>query len=207
MKSLQLGLVAISLGVLGMTACGGATGDGDTGDGDGDTTTGDGDGDIVGDGDGDIVGDGDGDIVGDGDGDIVGDGDGDSVTCTDLYAYGLNVVLVGGAFPPPPEQSGDPVEPEGAAPPVGIVPPDDQIPVPVQPCEATVVAVDGDYSEVLSCSTGYPNPDDCSCSGAGERAGTYTVTATWGHLTETQDVIVTADECHVQAQSLTFFGM
>ena len=193
---------------------GDVAGDGDvTGDGDGDVAgdgdvTGDGDGDVV--GDGDIVGDGDGDIVGDGDGDIVGDGDGDTVSCTDNLVWGLSVVAVGGAYPPPPELGEDQDVPEDEAPPLRpeqLVPPDeDLIPVPIQECEVTVIAVDGDYSEELECYPGFPTDVDCTCSGASERVGSYTVTATWGHLSETQQVTVTADECHVVSQRLTFFG-
>jgi hypothetical protein len=174
--------------LMSMVACGGSATD--SGDGDGDRT---GDGDLTGDGDGDIVGDGD---VGDGDvgdGDV-GDGDvgdGDGVVCTDLYAYGLNVTVVGGANDPGVSNL--------------ILPPDDGDLVPVALCYATVVATDGDYKETLSC---YSNDGvNCQCQGAGERPGSYTVTATLGDMVEEQEVVVTADECHVMPESLTFFAV
>jgi hypothetical protein len=69
-------------------------------------------------------------------------------------------------------------------------------------CEATVVAVDGDYTETLECEV---RGEDCECTGAGERSGTYTVTATLGEQVESETAKVTADKCHVTTQNITFF--
>lgn len=167
--------------LLAMTACGGAA-----------TTAEDADSDSGGDGDGDgdTSGDGDGDLSGDGDGDVVGDGDGDGdVVCDDRYAYGITAVVVGGGA-------------DGGGGQNRILPPDDGAPVPVPTCLSTVVAVDGDYMETLEC---YSTGVDCECYGAGERPGTYTVTATLGELSEQQTAVVESDGCHVQAVPLTFF--
>lgn len=197
-KQSRFGLVMVGISsalLLSMVACGGSATD--AGDGDGDST---GDGDATGDGDGD-VGDGDGD-VGDGDGDIgdgdgstggaIGDGDGDGPVCTDVYAYGLSVTVVGGA-----------IDPGGIN--QLILPPGDGDLAPVAWCYATVVATDGDYEEMLDCYS--YNGVDCQCHGAGERPGAYTVTATLGDMVEEQNVVVTADECHVISESLTFFAV
>jgi hypothetical protein len=147
-----------------------------------------------------VVGDGDGDVSGDGD--VAGDGDGDGdIACTDIYAYGLNVVVVGGAYPPPPgaERLLPPEEGEGGSTGKPL------IPVPVSLCDSTVTAQDGAYFENLQCNPGSPTEADCTCWGAGERPGTYVVTAQWGTLTENQEITVTADECHVIGESLIFF--
>jgi hypothetical protein len=72
----------------------------------------------------------------------------------------------------------------------------------VDECAATVVAVDGDYRETLEC---FVQGRDCQCFGAGERAGEYSVTATWGDQAETQRATVTGGDCHVSGVSLTFF--
>lgn len=219
-----VGLLSTSLWA---TACGGTASDheSNTGDGDGDVAgdgdTG-GDGDVVGVGgtlgDGDVGGDGDGAGVGgsQGDGDVGGDGDvvgvgGSGIVCTDVYLYGLNVVLIGAAYPPPPDGNGADTEPAPGAPvpPEGdpIVPPPSEVPdpVPALPCEGSVAAVDGDYVETLACQAGTPRDMDCTCFGAGERPGTYAVTATWGNVTETQNVTLGFDGCHVMAQNLIFF--
>lgn len=72
---------------------------------------------------------------------------------------------------------------------------------PLENCDATVVAVDGDYTERLT-----PVPWDegvgCHFVGAQERAGTYTVTATLnGYLPQSvADVEVAEDACHVQTR-------
>lgn len=68
-------------------------------------------------------------------------------------------------------------------------------------CQGQVTIQDGAYTEQLQCGTVGAN---CDCYGAGERAGTYTVTATRGSI-ETQTVTVESDECHVKTQTLTFF--
>lgn len=188
--ALVLLAAAASLVACGGTAASDGSGDGDL-VGDGEMT---GDGDV---GDGDL---GDGDRTGDGD---IGDGDGDGLICTSHYAYGLNVLVVGGADSAGGAGAGDPT---GGAP-----PPQELVPAPAtggsgnrvyDPCLGSVTATEGDYVEALEC---YSDGLDCRCNGAGERAGTYAVTATAGELEETQTVTVSADECHVQGESLTFF--
>ena len=81
MRSIQLSLIALTLG-LSLAACSddAPIAPDETGTETG-TETGDGDGDMTGDGDGDMTGDGDGDMTGDGDGDMTGDGDGDAAEC------------------------------------------------------------------------------------------------------------------------------
>jgi hypothetical protein len=61
-------------------------------------------------------------------------------------------------------------------------------------CDATVTATDGSYSETLQAGG-----LGCSFVGAGERAGTYTVSAAKsGYVTAAQNgIVVTADTCHV----------
>lgn len=64
-------------------------------------------------------------------------------------------------------------------------------------CDAIVTAIEGDFLEPLQAQG---EGDDCVYVGAGERAGTYRVEATKdGYSTDAEDdVVVTADECHVQ---------
>ena len=60
-------------------------------------------------------------------------------------------------------------------------------------CDAVVIATDGKYSEKLL-QHGAP---DCVYVGAGERAGTYNVTAARdGYVANGVQVRVTEDECH-----------
>jgi hypothetical protein len=68
-------------------------------------------------------------------------------------------------------------------------------------CAATVTATEGSYGETLRAS-GDPA---CGYSGATERKGTYTVSASKsGYATATQSgVVVTADECHVHPVQVT----
>lgn len=68
-------------------------------------------------------------------------------------------------------------------------------------CDATVVAVDGDHEETLEASG---DGADCSYVGAGERAGTYRITASKdGFASATSDdVVVGEDECHVQGEQV-----
>ena len=112
------------------------------------------------------------------------------------------LVLVGAAPPP-----------EAVAPPGGDGDAGDLLPPPTggsgnvgDECAATVVAVDGDYIETLMCGRATDLPGDCICQGAGERAGTYEITATLGDQTQTRTVEVTADVCHVIPEDVTFFG-
>jgi hypothetical protein len=176
-----------------------------------------GDGDAVGDGDGDTTGDGDGDTVGDGDGDTVGDGDtsGDGdVGCTELAAYGLNVIVRGGA-----SDSGarDAAPPQTGGATNLILPPDPSTggafgtggamgtggETNTDGCAAVVTATEGEYTETLDCIV---SGIDCQCFGAVERAGTYAVTGTLGDLVETETgIVVEADECHVIAENVTLF--
>ncbi len=87
--------------------------------------------------------------------------------CTELFAYGLVVVVTDDA------------------------PPGDRI------CDAVVTAEEGDFLEPLQLQG---EGADCVYVGAGERAGTYRVEATKdGYSTDVaEDVVVTADECHVE---------
>lgn len=64
-----------------------------------------------------------------------------------------------------------------------------------------VTATDGSYQETLELMPGL----EYSFAGAGERAGTYTVTVSKdGYQTYTSSpIIVTRDVCHVITQSLT----
>ena len=66
--------------------------------------------------------------------------------------------------------------------------------------DATLTLREGAYEEVVTDSW-----DGSSLSGAGERAGTYTVTVEHaGYETWTRaGVVITADECHVIPVSLT----
>lgn len=65
---------------------------------------------------------------------------------------------------------------------------------------ATLVLVDGTYRETMM-TFGTPG----SYAGAGERAGTYTLTVMApGFVTPpARTVVVTADECHVRGQAVT----
>jgi hypothetical protein len=66
-------------------------------------------------------------------------------------------------------------------------------------CDATVRAVDGDYQEDLE---PLGAAGDCFYDGAGERAGRYTVTVEKADFqTESIEVAVTEDECHVETES------
>lgn len=68
-------------------------------------------------------------------------------------------------------------------------------------CDATVDVVDGAYSEQLTGDMGF----NCSYVGAGERAGTYDITATaTGYQSNgVMDVEVGEDECHVIGEQVT----
>jgi hypothetical protein len=70
---------------------------------------------------------------------------------------------------------------------------------------AEVIARDGAYADTASYPPNRPDLDDLPLVGAGERAGTYTVTVRKsGFLDwERSDVVVTADECHVRPVALT----
>lgn len=71
---------------------------------------------------------------------------------------------------------------------------DDAAGVPI--CDAVVTAVDGAYTETLEAQA---FGGDCTYNGAGERAGSYTITAKkTGFKDATQNVVVTADRCHVK---------
>ena len=67
-------------------------------------------------------------------------------------------------------------------------------------CDATVTITDGDYEETLENVGG----DDCAYVGAGERAGTYAITAEKaGYQTASESgVVVDEDECHVIAETV-----
>jgi hypothetical protein len=69
-------------------------------------------------------------------------------------------------------------------------------------CDATVIAVDGSFSQELR---GFPGGTDCTYSGPTERAGTYEVRVSKpGYVPATvTNVRVTADECHVIPVRLT----
>ena len=168
-----------------------------------DTMGGDGD-DSPGDGDGDRVGDGDGDVWM-GDGDFYGDGD--VRVCTDDFRYGI-IATVFGIGSSNSDSFGAAPEPE-----LPIAPPED----PVEPppmggadggggeCAARVIAVEGDYEEELFCVPD-GNGDSCSCYGAGERSGSYDVTAFYNDVVESQFVRVGHDGCHVNQMQL-YFGV
>lgn len=65
-------------------------------------------------------------------------------------------------------------------------------------CDATVSAVDGAYSEQLVPQS--IGTSDCTYAGAGERAGTYTLTAKKSGYQDTVQAgnVVNADACHVR---------
>lgn len=65
-------------------------------------------------------------------------------------------------------------------------------------CDATVSAVDGAYSEQLMPQS--IGASGCTYGGAGERAGTYILTAKKSGYQDTvkTDNVVTADACHVK---------
>jgi hypothetical protein len=76
-------------------------------------------------------------------------------------------------------------------------------------CGAEVVATDGDYREVLSPSGladgGEVAVGECAYFGAGERPGTYDVTASapgFGMATQ-QGIVVRRDGCHVVTAQVT----
>ena len=70
---------------------------------------------------------------------------------------------------------------------------------------AQLIARDGAYADTASYPPNRPDLDDLPLVGAGERAGTYTVTVRKsGFLDwERSNVVVTADECHVRPVALT----
>jgi len=68
-------------------------------------------------------------------------------------------------------------------------------------CATKVTVEDGSYKEELEC---FAHDGDCSCYGATERRGTYIVSATLDGKTQTEQVKVEGDECHVDQQSVTF---
>jgi hypothetical protein len=69
-------------------------------------------------------------------------------------------------------------------------------------CSATVEIQDGTYTETLK-SQG-SSGRTCVFSGAGERAGKYTITASLkGFTTQTLSTKVAKDECHVITQKLS----
>jgi hypothetical protein len=70
-------------------------------------------------------------------------------------------------------------------------------------CDATVTAKDGAFSAQLQA---FPAGPECSYSGPTERAGRYEVRVTRAgyEAAVRQDVIVTADECHVIPVRLGF---
>lgn len=67
-------------------------------------------------------------------------------------------------------------------------------------CDATVVAVDGDFEETLAPVGGEP----CAYAGAHERAGTYRIeVGKEGFQTEVvEDVVVEDGECHVAPEQV-----
>lgn len=69
-------------------------------------------------------------------------------------------------------------------------------------CDATVVARDGEYEETLE---SFGPAEDCTYVGAGERAGTYEVTASrpGDHDAVESDIVVDDDVCHVSPQART----
>jgi hypothetical protein len=103
--------------------------------------------------------------------------------CSDNAVWGIHVTVVGGAF-------------SGAQGGAGGEHMDGE-------CAATVLAVEGVFSEELECSV---SESDCTCWGVSERPGDYQVTATLGTQSETQTVRVRMeDECHVKQVRVTFF--
>jgi hypothetical protein len=74
---------------------------------------------------------------------------------------------------------------------------------PVDCADLSVIATSGAYSETLEC-----NGDDtiCSCTGAGERTGTYQLSASAGdppvELAHAGPVTVTGSGCHVKPRSI-----
>lgn len=105
--------------------------------------------------------------------------------CTDIYVYGLAVTVVGGA------EAATAAGGQGGT-----------TATEMSECAAQVVAVQGSYREELECSS---DGNDCHCFGGGERKGTYTVTASLGDKTETKEVEVKGNRCHVETQAVTFF--
>lgn len=69
-------------------------------------------------------------------------------------------------------------------------------------CDVTVTAIDGTFREELMV---FPPVPECSYSGVAERAGRYQVQVTKaGYATSvTENIVVTADECHVIPVKLT----
>jgi len=65
-------------------------------------------------------------------------------------------------------------------------------------CGATVTLTEGDYEEVLEEST------DCAYIGAGERAGTYSLTVEKEGYTSAgvSEVVIGEDECHVLPETV-----
>ncbi len=70
-------------------------------------------------------------------------------------------------------------------------------------CDASVKAVDGAYNEQLESRTLGTN--DCTYTGAAERAGNYTLTAMKSGFVDTTQAgnVVTKDACHVQGITVT----
>lgn len=70
---------------------------------------------------------------------------------------------------------------------------------------AQLIARDGAYADTASYPPSRPDLDNLPLVAAGERAGTYTVTVTKAGFIdwERSNVVVTADECHVQPVALT----
>ncbi|WP_049721197.1 beta-propeller domain-containing protein [Gilvimarinus polysaccharolyticus] len=75
--------------------------------------------------------------------------------------------------------------------------------IPLENCDARVVAVDGDFSQILTPLLRENGPN-CYFVGAEERAGSYTITADLsGYMSETiTGVEVTEDACHVQTHEV-----
>jgi hypothetical protein len=69
------------------------------------------------------------------------------------------------------------------------------------PSGVSVFVQDGDYTETIS-TPNYLNPDGTiTISAAGERAGNYTITASYvGRTPQVRTVTVTQDSCHVNGQ-------
>ncbi|WP_020208187.1 beta-propeller domain-containing protein [Gilvimarinus chinensis] len=102
-------------------------------------------------------------------------GDGEPIACDTQYVYGLEITV-----------RGSPLH-------------------PIDYCEAEVIAVDGDYSEVLSGD--YRNSlDACVFYGAGERPGNYDLKVSLsGYESQAlENVVVSQDICHVQPQLREF---
>lgn len=69
-------------------------------------------------------------------------------------------------------------------------------------CDATVTAVDGDYSVALKNQS--PSSAVCPYVGAWGRAGTYTITVVSGERSKTvTGVVVGEDACHVMTRKVT----